>query len=552
MKTKIAQSKRLSIPGNGDSLSKRENFTTVLKLWMQKLSYYSMFTALPAVLTSFAQEAQAKEAKKPEVSVTGQTANILEKLNKNRNRAELLGRQGNNPLALQKSKYSNIISELAGGDNCPGNAIPSGTYTAAAPFTDSGNTTGANNTVKLLDFYYYNSTADGPDQIYSFTLTGRGANPKIEVSATSATYKPMIYILNSRFGGACPAGTNNSASNGYNPSFAPSPGGTATLDKQLLNTLPLNTPLYLFIDSERSGANDSGPYTLRMQDVGISPAPAPPSRTRFDFDGDGIADFSVFRPSNGVWYLTRPTPGFSGTQFGLVISATQFGLSTDKITPADFDGDGKTDIAVFRDGTWYWLNSSDNSFNAYQFGLPNDIPVPADYTIDGRAELAVYRGGIWYTLNLANNQFNVVHFGLPNDKPVVGDYDGDSRADYAVFRDGIWYLQQSSRGFAAIQFGFPTDRLVPEDYDGDGKTDVAVYRDGFWYWLNSSNGNFNAYQFGLATDVPVPADYDGDDIADLAVYRDGIWHLRQSSNFRFAAVQFGLTSDKPIPSAFLP
>ncbi|MEJ7665423.1 MAG: FG-GAP-like repeat-containing protein [Hymenobacter sp.] len=67
-------------------------------------------------------------------------------------------------------------------------------------------------------------------------------------------------------------------------------------------------------------------------------------RTRFDFDGDGRADISVFRPSDGIWYLNQSTNGFS---------ATQFGLSTDKITPADYDGDGKTDIAVYRDGTWY-------------------------------------------------------------------------------------------------------------------------------------------------------------------------------------------------------
>jgi uncharacterized delta-60 repeat protein len=263
-------------------------------------------------------------------------------------------------------------------------------------------------------------------------------------------------------------------------------------------------------------------------------------RTRFDFDGDGRADVSVFRPSEGNWYLNRSTQGFS---------ATQFGLSTDKITPADYDGDGRADIAVFRDGTWYLLRST-AGFAAIQFGQAGDTPVPADFTGDGRAELAVYRNGFWYTLDLQNNQFRAVQFGVPTDKPVMGDYDGDGLSDNAVYRDGVWYLLRSTQGFAAIQFGFATDKPVPADFDGDGKTDLAVYRNGTWYLLQSVQG-FAAFQFGIASDTPAPADYDGDGRTDAAVFRDGNWYLRQTTN-GFAAQQFGIINDKPIPAAFLP
>lgn len=417
MKVKIEDSNRLNILGNCEFSSKRKSLAAMLKHWKQKLSYYSIFAALPAILTSHSQEIQAQEAKKTEVSVAGQTTRLVERRDNSLSNPELLRRRSNYLFPYQKDKYSNIISELAGGDNCPGTTIPGGTYTSTAPFTDSGNTTGANNTVnRLTSYYYYSYNADGPDQIYSFTLTGIGPNPKIQVTATSATYKPMIYILGGDFGTGCPAGTNNSSSNWYSLSYSPSPGGAATLDSQQLNWLPLNVPFYLLVDSAVSGANDSGPYTLRIQDVTI--APAAPPRTKFDFDGDGKADISVFRPLDKTWYLNRSTLGFSSTQFG---------LSTDKIVPADFDGDSKTDIAVFRDGNWYWLFSQYNYLSAVQFGLANDIPVPSDFTGDGRSELVVYRNGVWYLRDFQNNQFSTVQFGLSTDKPIASDYDSTLR-----------------------------------------------------------------------------------------------------------------------------
>jgi uncharacterized delta-60 repeat protein len=266
------------------------------------------------------------------------------------------------------------------------------------------------------------------------------------------------------------------------------------------------------------------------------------SRTRFDFDGDGKADVSVFRPSDRIWYLDQSTNGFS---------ATQWGLSTDKLTPADYDGDGRTDISIYRDGIWYWLNSSDNSFNMLQFGLPNDIPVPADYfSGGGRSELAVFRNGTWWILNLFDNQVRTIQFGIASDKPVPADYDGDGRADQAIYRDGEWHLNRSAQGYTVANFGLATDKPIAADYDGDGKTDVAVYRDGAWYLLQSTNG-FAAFSWGIASDILAPADYDGDGKTDAAVFRNGVWYLLQSTS-GFSIQQFGLANDKPVPAAYLP
>ena len=124
----------------------------------------------------------------------------------------------------------------------------------------------------------------------------------------------------------------------------------------------------------------------------------------------------------------------------------------------------------FRDGVWYLLRST-AGFGAVQFGIAGDIPQPADFDGDGKAELAVFRpsNGSWYVLNLVNNQFNGIQFGVNDDKPVAADYDGDGKTDYAVFRpsDGTWYLFRSQAGFTAVQFGISTDKPVVGDYDGD-------------------------------------------------------------------------------------
>ncbi|HUR96639.1 MAG TPA: ice-binding family protein [Pyrinomonadaceae bacterium] len=266
----------------------------------------------------------------------------------------------------------------------------------------------------------------------------------------------------------------------------------------------------------------------------------PAAAARFDFDGDRISDEVIYRPASGTWWYSASTAGGAAR-------AVQFGIATDRLVAADYDGDGKTDFAVYRgNGEWHVLGSS-TGYSVRVFGLSGDIPQPGDYDGDGKADLAVYRpsDGTWY-LQQSSAGFSAIRFGNSTDSPQAADFDGDRRMDVAVYRGGTWYILGSTSGFTALQFGLAGDRPVPADYDGDGRADVAVYRAGVWHILKTTSG-YVASQFGMASDIPVPADYDGDGRTDMAVYRssDNVWHVMRSSQAEsgYSAMQFGTGGD---------
>ena len=116
----------------------------------------------------------------------------------------------------------------------------------------------------------------------------------------------------------------------------------------------------------------------------------------------------------------------------------------------DFDGDATADVAIYRpsSGAWFILPSSTGSYYAVGFGgNPNDVPVPGDYDGDGKTDIAIYRSGTWFILPSSGGSYYTVGFGgNPNDVPVPGDYDGDGKTDCAVYRSGSWYIMPSSGG----------------------------------------------------------------------------------------------------------
>ncbi len=284
-----------------------------------------------------------------------------------------------------------------------------------------------------------------------------------------------------------------------------------------------------------------------------------PQAAPFDFDGDGRTDISIFRPGTGTWWINQSTDG---------LFAVPFGLAGDTLTPADYDGDGKSDISVWRPGAAgaaaiYILNSSDFSVTAKLFGQTGDDPyVVGDWDGDGKADPAVYRDSAagsqsrFYYIGSDNNPGNGITFlnwGTTGDKPLRGDFDGDGKRDLAVFRPSnqVWYINQSSDASVRYEsFGFATDIRLDGDFDGDGKTDLAVYRESElnWYYQKSSNLDLVKFPFGLAGDQLAPGDYDGDGKTDVAVFRNGQWIINNSGSGVDQYTNFGITGDISVPS----
>jgi hypothetical protein len=228
----------------------------------------------------------------------------------------------------------------------------------------------------------------------------------------------------------------------------------------------------------------------------------------------------------------------------------------------DFDGDGKTDLAVYRASTGEWflrLSTQRYAMGAgnyyFVWGVPGDVPLTGDFDGDGKTDISVYRPstGEWF-IRLSTQNYAIAagnwHFvwGVPGDVPLTGDFDRDGKTDIAVYRPttGEWFIRLSTQNYVVtagnwyFQWGVRDDQPVLGDFDGDGKTDIAVYRPSTGEWfIRSSSLNYAVaagnwyFQWGVpvAGDQPIANDFDGDGKTDIAVYRPstGEWFLLLSS-----------------------
>lgn len=270
-----------------------------------------------------------------------------------------------------------------------------------------------------------------------------------------------------------------------------------------------------------------------------------------DFTGDGRDDVLVRNGSDLALYQTQTNPRHLDriwTANNRVPAAPGSGswrlARGDRLSVADFNGDGKDDLYVINTTSWTkrWigmLRSTGNGFvtaKRYRETVPGygyigskDKIYPADFNGNGRSDLYLFSGSSWskrylgmlrssgsaiagvkrYDVSIPGWQMGV------NDRYYVADFDGNGKDDLYVSNTKNWgqnkylaMLRTSGVGLSSakryhnkLASGWnmgTNDRHYVGDIDGDGKDDLYVFNGSNWskayLELTRSTGSALAYR----------------------------------------------------------
>ncbi|WP_271998670.1 FG-GAP-like repeat-containing protein [Nannocystis radixulma] len=328
-----------------------------------------------------------------------------------------------------------------------------------------------------------------------------------------------------------------------------------------------------------AGGTITTDYTLTISDQeGARALYGPPavvrhdSKVPVDFDHDGRSDLALIGSTEwkALPVAFAGAGGFNVTRVAVATLAKVAGQHGADIVTGDFDGDGRTDIAVTGARDWksipVALSRGDGDFEVLTPGLgewparataDNAQLLTGDFDGDGKTDLALLGPESWQTipvaLSVGDGSFTLVDKPSPDFaarasatgvRIVTGDFDGDGRTDIALTGGRKWstvpvalsngdgsfrMVESADQTFAAAAAAADTVVLAG-DFDGDGKTDLALTgastSKALHVALSKGDGTFTVTAQptgelgGWAEEIDahvLAGDFDGDGKTDLAL-----------------------------------
>ncbi|MEU7306243.1 LamG-like jellyroll fold domain-containing protein [Streptomyces sp. NPDC007206] len=331
----------------------------------------------------------------------------------------------------------------------------------------------------------------------------------------------------------------------------------------------------------------TGPQVASLADVSYVPAGNVTAQATGDFNGDGKADVAHLIDAGGghdaITVALADSNGDGGFQpVHLIWDDPTFGPNTKYMAAGDFNGDGKTDLALY-----YNYSDNNNQHDAIftltatgsggftvparvwdntAFGSNTKYMTAGDFNGDHKSDLALYynysdnnsQHDAVYTLTAASSgsgalaapakQWDDPTFGSNTKMITAGDFNGDHKDDLALYynytdnnnqHDAIFTMTAGTAGALAApasiwndtSFGPNTKYMAAGDFNGDGKADIALF---YNYTANNNwdvaiftmNGGpisspsavWSQTNWGPNTQYMTAGDFNGDGKTDLALY----------------------------------
>ena len=356
---------------------------------------------------------------------------------------------------------------------------------------------------------------------------------------------------------------NNDVSGSISPINAAVVGdfnGDGKLDVVSINSGGSEYDLHVAI-----GNGDGTFQSTVIQNIYSISQPTPYAMAVGDFNGDGRLDVALWGVSGAdnasevVIFLGNGNGTFTYSSTYAAPNSTDFNPGSNSLYVADFNGDGKLDLAALTpyNGVFIFLGKGDGTFQTAVGYSTVDPNHPNDYTAyglavgdlngDGKMDIAVTEtSGMAVLLNNGNGTFGTATYYDSGIAPfesqmgiALGDVNGDKKNDIVItdyYGNVVLYLNQGSGKFAVkgviAKLGVSFPWLVSiADINGDKKMDVVLtdFWGEIWTFYGKGKGTFTAgpvYPLQYWDSAPsnvILADFNGDGALDIFKAGDHYW-----------------------------